>query len=104
MREESIEAFISAYQTIGFSVCDSPDYENDFEKIAIFVDQLGTPTHAARQLDKTTWTSKLGSSFDISHAFDGVSGDGIPKKNYGKPKVFMKRPKQIAQQNMEVSE
>lgn len=88
IRECTIEAFISAYETIDFKVCTSSDFEDGFEKIAIFTDAFNIPKHAARQLDANRWTSKMGHSFDLSHSLDGVAGI-----NYGSPKVFMKRLK-----------
>lgn len=95
-RECTIESFISAYKTIDFTVCDSSIFEDSFEKIAIFVDVLNIPKHAARQLDASRWTSKMGQSFDLSHSLDGVSG-----VKYGSPKVFMKRPKARVQEDWE---
>jgi hypothetical protein len=87
-RKEALEFFIMAYKTLGYSVCEDPAYENNFEKIAIFANSAGKPTHAARQLHSGKWTSKLGSSEDIEHALDGVSGS-----EYGSVAVIMKRPK-----------
>ena len=37
------------------------------EKVVIFVDNEGLPTHAARQLTDGSWTSKLGSWQDNQH-------------------------------------
>lgn len=81
----SLDAYIKAYQTLGFIVCNSLEYEKDFEKIAIYVDNNGNPTHAARQLDSGSWTSKLGSLEDIEHkTLDSLS-------EYGTVAVLMKR-------------
>jgi len=85
-KKETIEAFIEAYSSVGFDVCDDAEFENNYEKIAIYVKSNGVPTHGARMLDEKTWTSKLGSNFDISHTIDGLNGE-----EYGNPKVFMKR-------------
>jgi len=93
-RECTIQAFISAYQTLGYAVCEIHEYEEGFEKIAIFVDASNTPTHAARQLDDRCWTSKLGKNFDVSHALNGVCN-----QLYGTPKVFMRRLNTDSQQN-----
>jgi len=41
--------------------------------VALFA-QGDRPTHAARQLDDKTWTSKLGKSVDISHSLEDLSG------------------------------
>lgn len=85
-RSETIDAFIKAYGTVGFSLCDSDGFEPGFEMIALYCDANNTPTHAARLIDEKTWTSKLGQSFDISHTENGLNGD-----RYGTPKLFLKR-------------
>ncbi|MFA5747375.1 MAG: hypothetical protein WC926_04900 [Candidatus Paceibacterota bacterium] len=85
-KKETIEVFIEAYRSVGFDICDNADFDNHYEKIAIYVNSNGVPTHGARMLDEKTWTSKLGQSFDISHTIDGLNGD-----EYGSPKVFMRR-------------
>ena len=87
-RAYTIAAYVAAYSSVGYVVCDNSDLEISFEKIAIFTDRFNVPQHAARQLDDGLWTSKLGKHFDISHALNGVSGDA-----YGIPTVFMKRAK-----------
>lgn len=84
----TMEAFILAYQTIGYEQCENIDPEVSFEKIAIFADSNGVPTHAARGLinQRGVWTSKLGKYYDISHHVYGLNG-----QEYGSPIVFMKR-------------
>ncbi|MBU4421077.1 MAG: hypothetical protein KKH84_08760 [Proteobacteria bacterium] len=85
-RAETLEGFIEAFATLGFTQCDAAEYEKGFEKVAIYVDTSGKPTHAARQLSSGLWTSKLGNLQDIEHDIDGVSGD-----LYGSVAVIMKR-------------
>ena len=87
-RAEILEAFIEAFATLGFTLCDTAEYEEGFEKVAIYIDVNGKPTHAARQLSPGLWTSKLGNLQDIEHHIDGVSGD-----QYGAVAVIMKRLK-----------
>ena len=41
--------------------------EEGVEKIALYADQGGEPTHMARQLRSGKWTSKLGELEDIEH-------------------------------------
>ncbi len=86
-RVETLEAFIEAFETLSYTTCDSSDFEDGYEKIAIYVNASGKPTHAARQLNNGYWTSKLGQSYDIDHEVNGVSG-----ANYGSISVIMKRP------------
>jgi len=86
-REESLEAFVQAYATMGFSVCKDGALESGFEKIAIYVDPNGTPTHAARQLPTGKWTSKLGKFEDIEHP----ETSGLHGSVYGSVAIFIKR-------------
>lgn len=88
-RAINIETFIRAFGLSGYTLCDNPEYENDLEKIAIYADSNGKPTHAAKQLDSGNWTSKLGSLEDIEH----TSLDSIINPKYGSPVVYLKRPK-----------
>jgi hypothetical protein len=74
-RLESLGAFRDAFATLGYVVCEQADWEPDFEKIALFADAEGTPSHAARQLRDGTWTSKLGMSEDIQHALEDLTGE-----------------------------
>lgn len=85
--EQTVEAFIIAFATLGYERCDDGSFERNFEKVAIYAKD-GLPTHAARQwIDERRWLSKLGSGFDIAHAeVDGVGGD-----LYGDVVVYMRR-------------
>ncbi len=84
--ELKTEYFILLFEKIGFRVCESSDLEMGFHKIAIYCDNLGTPTHAARQLTTGKWTSKLGPQHDVEHTIFSMS-DGY----YGNAGIFMKR-------------
>src|ERR1700694_4618386 len=55
-RQVTLEAFIQMFEGIGYESCDDADFERKYEKVAIYVDAGGTPTHAARQLASGTWT------------------------------------------------
>ena len=59
-REETLTAFEQAFVSLGYTGCAEEAAEVGFEKIAVFADQDGLPTHAARQLIGGRWTSKLG--------------------------------------------
>jgi hypothetical protein len=85
-REETIEAFEQAFSLLGFSPCKNGDYENGYERVALFLDDEKKPTHMARQLDSGKWTSKLGGLEDIEHDLTGVEG-----KEYGKVAHCLKR-------------
>ncbi len=86
-QEESIEAFTALFVSIGYEVCDNPDHEEGFEKVAIYADG-DEPTHAARQLPSGRWTSKMGyAGADIEHdSIEAVAGT-----RYGQARVFLRR-------------
>jgi hypothetical protein len=73
--EETLAAYIQAYQTLGYEICDADLLETGYQKIALYIDPRGIPTHAARQLPNGKWTSKLGWLEDIEHELDGLVGD-----------------------------
>lgn len=88
LREESIEAFIKAFEYLGYTTCENDSYETGFEKIVIYTTVNGKPSHAAKQIDENIWSSKIGRLEDIEHSINSLTGDA-----YGEPKVFMRRSK-----------
>jgi hypothetical protein len=86
-QEETLPAFIAAFGTKGYSLCGDRSHETGFEKIAIYVDQTGKPTHAAHQLPDGKWESKLGSDVDIQHDSPADLTGGL----YGEVVCFLKR-------------
>jgi len=84
--EETLSAYILAYQTLGYEPCDSAYIELGYEKIALYINHDGIPVHAARQLSTGKWTSKLGALEDIEHELDGLMGE-----RYGKVGKILKR-------------
>ena len=90
-REETREAFVKAYESIGYELCADDSLEAGYEKLAIY-EKSGIPTHAAKQLQDGRWKSKLGPSEDIEHnTIKGIESSG-KLGIYGEAKVFMKRP------------
>lgn len=91
-RVATVEAFIRAFETLGYAKCGDGLFDLEYEKIAIYarnVNGIPEPTHAARQLMNGRWTSKLGTAEDIEHEFvEDVNGP-----EYGEPVCFMRRPK-----------
>jgi hypothetical protein len=65
---------MAAFALLGYEPCDAVEKESGFEKIAVFADPTGIPTHAARQLPNGRWTSKLGAAEDIEHELHAVAG------------------------------
>lgn len=84
----TLDNFVQAFRRQGYRECEDGSLEEGYEKIALYVDADGVPTHAARQLADGQWTSKLGESHDISHA----EADGIECPTYGMVGQFMRRP------------
>jgi hypothetical protein len=90
-RQLSVEAFVLAYQTIGFLPCFTPALEDGIEKIAVYAVDIGNeklfPTHAALQLESGRWTSKMGDLEDIHHG----DAEDVNGPLYGRPVVYMQR-------------
>jgi hypothetical protein len=74
-RELTSEAFRHAFATLGYSHCQGEEPEPGYEKVALFADADGNPTHAARQLSTGQWTSKLGKAEDIEHRLHDLEGE-----------------------------
>lgn len=85
-RTVTLGAFIEAFATKGYAPCEDGHFENGLEKVAIYA-LNGVPTHAARQTNDGNWSSKLGTSYDVSHSLEALTG---PK--YGVAVQFLKRP------------
>ncbi|MDQ3062057.1 MAG: hypothetical protein M3R14_04230 [Acidobacteriota bacterium] len=87
-KSESLENYIENFKLLGYSEeTESRDYEPEFEKVALYIDADGLPSHAAKQKDNGFWTSKLGWSEDIEHrTLECLEGD-----DYGVVKVILKR-------------
>ena len=89
--EESLESFQIVFESIGYDECASDELEHGFEKVAIYVDTNGSPTHAAKQLENGSWTSKLGSSEDIEHStLHALEGTGLA---YASVALILRRPR-----------
>ncbi|MBO1347553.1 MAG: hypothetical protein EBE86_009225 [Hormoscilla sp. GUM202] len=88
-RSETLSAYIQAYQTLGYTSCESEVLEIGYEKIALYVDDRGVPVHAAKQLPNVKWSSKLGWLEDIEHELEGLIGE-----RYGKVGQILKRVSQ----------
>jgi hypothetical protein len=72
--KEDVETFKLMFVQLGYSACSNADFEEGFEKVAIYA--IGDNVkHAARQLTNGRWTSKLGASHDIEHSPEGLEGD-----------------------------
>ncbi len=85
-REPTLDSYTNAFRVLGYEACADGAPEKGYEKVAIFTDAQGVPTHAARHLSGAYWTSKLGISVDISHSLAGMDGGA-----YGQVVRFLKR-------------
>ena len=92
--EETLQAFVIAFESRNFAVCANGTPERGYEKVAIYT-YKGVPTHAARQLRSGKWTSKLGPFEDISHKTPLDVGDGPPPDSYGRPEVYLRRKRRF---------
>ncbi len=93
-REETLDAFVRAYATIGYHLCDNAVLEAGFEKIAIYAEIVEgslVPTHSALQLPDGRWTSKLGPLEDIKHrTLSDLDGPA-----YGSAVAYLKRSRNV---------
>lgn len=85
-RRNTLAAYQAAYETLGYEVCSDPELERGFDKIALYVGD-GEPTHAARQTEGGSWSSKLGMLHDIEHS----TLEALEGKEYGRVALIMRR-------------
>lgn len=90
-RQMTLDAYVAAYKSIGFSECSDGTLEEGYEKVVLYT-RSGRPTHAARQLSDGSWTSKLGRAEDVQH---DTPEDLLTYRNlravYGIPRCYMRR-------------
>lgn len=87
--ENTLPRFAEAFQTLNYEPCETSRLEPDVEKVAVYADSSGVPTHAARQLESGSWTSKLGREEDIEH--HGLAG--VEGQAYGHVVLILRRPR-----------
>lgn len=89
IQEASIGNFIKAFHQKGYECCDNGDFEDKYQKIALYAkpDSWDICTHASLQKRNGCWSSKLGPSCDIQHG----TPYSIENNDYGKVRCFMKR-------------
>jgi hypothetical protein len=86
-RQDTVEAFIAAFRTIGYEPCESDDLETGCDKVAIYA--IGNNAkHMARQLPSGAWTSKLGEWWDIGHH----AIEEVEAPHYGIRVQILRRP------------
>jgi hypothetical protein len=88
-RDGSLDAYIRLYEIqCGYIPCESGDFEEGFEKIAIYVDSSNQVCHAGRQTTSGQWTHKLGELEDIEQTDPFV----LEMDYEGTIRQFLKRP------------
>ena len=85
---DALPGWIEVFSLHGYELTGDSSFEPMYEKIAIYVDTGGEPTHVTRQKGFGLWTSKLGKGKDIEHP-DLAALQG---REYGKVACIMKRP------------
>lgn len=67
-KENTVDAFKKAFALYGYTECENGTFQEGIVKVVLYVDNTNVPTHMSRQLiSDNKWTSKLGSTYDISH-------------------------------------
>jgi len=89
-QEGTLRGYRAVFELMGYEECATDELEPGFEKVVIYMDQGGFPTHAARQLENGNWTSKLGGWQDIEHTtLSCLEGTDLA---YGAAAVILRRP------------
>jgi hypothetical protein len=87
-RSTKLENYIKYFKIFGYDICDNEEYEEGFEKIAIYVDEKNNFKHVARQF-VNKWRSKLGGYKIIEHELEWLTG--YDADNYGEIGSILKR-------------
>lgn len=87
-RSPKLNNYLKYYNMYNYSKCDNESYENEYEKVALYVDINNCVLHAAKQY-KHMWRSKLGESCVIEHELEWISG--FDSQNYGNIGSILKR-------------
>lgn len=86
-RGEGEDSLKTAFEAIGYEACVGGDLEAGYEKVALYINELGFWTHAAKQESNGEWSSKLGNEEDIRHPHPHCFGGSA----YGNVVYFMRR-------------
>lgn len=88
-KSDSLENCIKTFNILGYKEKGDSSFESEFEKVALYIDADGLPSHAARQKENGVWTSKLGEAEDIEHN----TPNELEGEAYGKVRIILKRPR-----------
>jgi hypothetical protein len=86
----NVNAFEALFQWMGYSPTSDEGHRPWIDKLALFVDSEGEPSHVARQLPNGKWTTKLGELEDIEHELRALEGSeyGTVIRIYQRPMTF----------------
>ncbi len=84
--DTKLKTFIKYYNRFGYQLCVGSDFEDGYQKVAIYL-KGGECTHAARQQLNGMWVSKLGVHWDIWHS----TPEAVAGVEYGNVAQIMKR-------------
>lgn len=78
--DDTVDAFVEAFATLGYHKCTSRQFEFGYQKVAMYVSHERRVLHMARQhFFGHGWLSKCGDLEDISHAeLESIEGDLSP--------------------------
>ena len=81
-----MEGYRAVFDLMGYEECATDELKLGFEKVAIYVDKDGSPTHAAKQLENKSWTRE-----DIEHStLHALEGTALA---YGIVALILRRPR-----------
>lgn len=66
-RSPNLDAYVAAFEAMGYIAGSDASLEDGVEKIALYADANGLWTHVTKQLPDGSWSSKLGKLEDIRH-------------------------------------
>lgn len=89
-RALTLECFAAMYESQGFVRCEDGEPVTGTEKVALYANDAGEPTHAARLGPDGKWTSKLGNLQAIEHALALLEGDPA-RGAYGRVRAYFVR-------------
>jgi hypothetical protein len=93
--EYTVGSYTKIYEIHGYKKCQDGRLEKGVEKIALFVDDQGIPSHASYQKDNGVWVSKCGEWEDIEHdsveALQGADNYGTIVTYLGRPRISLNK-------------
>jgi hypothetical protein len=78
--DDSVDSFVQAFSTLGYTPCSSRKFEFGFQKVAIYAASDRKVLHmAGQQFFGRGWLSKCGALEDIIHCdLESIEGDPSP--------------------------